>query len=88
MRVRGQRSCKVDHFFQRFRVEEETRNQLKLVCLTVNRTPEMLEKETVVSEFKGVDSVALLPEDPSSENVPRASVNSCTLCKLSMRQEI
>lgn len=48
----------------------------------------MLEKEIAVAEFKGVDSVALLPEDPSSENVPRASVNSCTLCKLSMRQEI
>lgn len=48
----------------------------------------MLEEEIEVPEFKGVDSVALLPEDPSSENVPRASVSSCALCKLRMRQEI
>lgn len=67
----GQGPCKVDHFFKVFgcqRLAAEVRGDGTVKAgLTISRTPEILEEEIEVLEFRRVYSIALLQKDSSSE---------------------
>lgn len=84
--------CKVDHFFKAFDSKDWGRSQRRLGAVKnglTSRTPEMLEEEIEVLEFRKVDSVALPKKTPALRmfSVAVCSCVGCALYNLSISQE-